>query len=115
MGKIILISGPNGSGKSRFAEGLAEKFPGRRYYIATMKPQTEDNLRRIQRHRNSGKSWISQRWNCPTRWERRIFPMIPSFCWKTYQICLPIRFLNTMEQWRRYSAIFRLCRKRAEP
>ena len=55
MGKIILISGPNGSGKSRFAEGLAEKFPGRRYYIATMKPQTEDNLRRIQRHREQRK------------------------------------------------------------
>ena len=51
MGEMILVSGPSGSGKSRFAEGLAEKIPGRRYYIATMEPQTEENLRRIQKHR----------------------------------------------------------------
>ncbi len=56
MGKIILITGSNGSGKSRFAESLAEKIPGRRYYIATMKPQTEENLRRIQKHREQRKN-----------------------------------------------------------
>lgn len=51
MGKIILVSGPNGSGKSQFAEELVQKIPGRRYYIATMIPQTEENRRRIERHR----------------------------------------------------------------
>lgn len=51
MGEIILVSGSNGSGKSRFAESLIGRFPGGRYYIATMDPQTEDNLRRIQKHR----------------------------------------------------------------
>jgi len=51
MGKLILISGPNGSGKSRFAEGIIEKYQGKRYYIATMVSRTEDNERRIRKHR----------------------------------------------------------------
>lgn len=51
MGKLLLIAGPNGSGKSRFAESLAARFSGERYYIATMVPQTEENARRIVRHR----------------------------------------------------------------
>ena len=48
---LILVSGPTGSGKSAFAETLAHRAPGRRLYIATMQPQTEDNFRRIERHR----------------------------------------------------------------
>ena len=51
MGKMILIFGPNSSGKSRFAEELAAKTRGDRYYIATMIPQAEENLRRIEKHR----------------------------------------------------------------
>lgn len=51
MGKLILVSGPNGSGKSRFAEALVSRTAGPRYYIATMEPQTEENRRRIERHR----------------------------------------------------------------
>ena len=50
-GRLILISGANGSGKSRFAEGLAAKLPGERVYVATMQPATEENLRRIEKHR----------------------------------------------------------------
>ena len=48
---LILISGPNGSGKSLFAEELIAKTEGKRSYIATMKPQTEDNFSRIEKHR----------------------------------------------------------------
>lgn len=51
MGKVILISGSNGSGKSRFAEELVRKTTGDRYYIATMVPQSEDNERRIEKHK----------------------------------------------------------------
>lgn len=51
MGNVILISGPSGSGKSRFAEELISRTQGRRYYIATMIAQTEDNRRRIEKHR----------------------------------------------------------------
>lgn len=48
---LILISGSNGSGKSLFAEQLIAKTSGKRYYIATMKAQTEDNVQRIHKHR----------------------------------------------------------------
>ncbi|MBE6898029.1 MAG: bifunctional adenosylcobinamide kinase/adenosylcobinamide-phosphate guanylyltransferase [Ruminococcaceae bacterium] len=48
---FILISGSNGSGKSLFAEQLISKMPGKRCYIATMKVQTEDNIKRIEKHR----------------------------------------------------------------
>ena len=51
MGRLILISGPNDSGKSRFAEGLFAGWPGERFYIATMRPVTEDNRARIEKHR----------------------------------------------------------------
>lgn len=52
MGKVILISGSNGSGKSRFAEKLVGKTTGNRYYIATMVSQSEDNERRIEKHKH---------------------------------------------------------------
>lgn len=48
---FLLISGTNGSGKSLFAEELISKIEGKRCYIATMKPQTEDNFSRIEKHR----------------------------------------------------------------
>lgn len=51
MGKLILISGQNDSGKSRYAEGLLARFPGDRYYLATMIPQTAENRARIEKHR----------------------------------------------------------------
>ena len=51
MGKLIVVSGPNESGKSAFAESLMSRIPGQRYYIATMVPQTEENYRRIEKHR----------------------------------------------------------------
>lgn len=48
---MIVISGSNGSGKSVFAEGLAAGLSCPRYYIATMVSQTEENERRIEKHR----------------------------------------------------------------
>ena len=42
---LVLISGSNNSGKSIYAEQLIAKTIGKRYYIATMRPFTEDNHR----------------------------------------------------------------------
>ena len=49
--KLILVSGSNDSGKSLFAEELISRFDAARYYIATMKPQTQENHQRIEKHR----------------------------------------------------------------
>lgn len=51
MGKLILISGENNSGKSIFAEQLAGRISGDKYYIATMLAETEENHKRIEKHR----------------------------------------------------------------
>ena len=51
MAILVLISGSNNSGKSIYAEQLIAKTVGKRYYIATMRPCTEDNYRRIEKHR----------------------------------------------------------------
>ena len=51
MAILVLISGSNNSGKSIYAEQLIAKTTGDRYYIATMRPCTEDNHRRIEKHR----------------------------------------------------------------
>ena len=51
MAILVLISGSNNSGKSIYAEQLIAKTVGDRYYIATMCPCTEDNHRRIEKHR----------------------------------------------------------------
>lgn len=51
MPKMLLILGASSSGKSRFAESILAKTEAKRYYIATMRPCTEDNFRRIERHR----------------------------------------------------------------
>lgn len=53
MGELILISGANDSGKSAYAEHLigcvSRELP--RIYLATMRPQTQENHRRIEKHR----------------------------------------------------------------
>ena len=51
MGTLIMISGANGSGKSRYAERIVARTTGERYYIATMRPCSEENLQRIEKHR----------------------------------------------------------------
>ena len=51
MGRLILVAGENSSGKSVFAEDLVCGLDGKRYYIATMIPATEENAERIEKHR----------------------------------------------------------------
>lgn len=51
MAAFVLISGSNNSGKSHYAERLIAQTTGKRYYIATMLPCTEENHRRIEKHR----------------------------------------------------------------
>ena len=51
MGKLILVSGENNSGKSLFAERLLADCDGKRFYIATMIPETEENYVRIEKHK----------------------------------------------------------------
>ena len=65
MGKLILISGPNDSGKSLLAESIAGRLPGDRYYIATMRPCTEDNLIRIEKHRKQRSGLGFRTLECP--------------------------------------------------
>ena len=51
MGKLVLVSGANGSGKSAFAEKLLSRCDCKRYYIATMIPETKNNYERIEKHK----------------------------------------------------------------
>ena len=67
MGTLILISGANGSGKSRYAERIAARTTGRRYYIATMRPCSEENLQRIEKHREQRKDLNFTTLECPTQ------------------------------------------------
>lgn len=64
---ITLVLGPNSSGKSLFAEGLAVESGTPRLYLATMVPHTQDNLKRIEKHRiqrqEKGFSTIEIPWN----------------------------------------------------
>lgn len=65
MGKLILISGCNDSGKSLFAERLIAQTRGERYYIATMIPCTQENHRRIEKHRLQREGLGFQTWELP--------------------------------------------------
>lgn len=47
----ILLVGGAASGKSSLAEALAVSFPGRRAYIATMRPMGAEGRARVERHR----------------------------------------------------------------
>ncbi len=74
MGEIILVSGPSGSGKSRFAEELIRQTHGARYYIATMIPQTEENRRRIEKHRRQRKDLGFTTWEIPCDVQKAAVP-----------------------------------------
>ncbi len=68
---IQLILGPNNSGKSLYAENLAVQNTGSPlFYLATMVPQTNDNLKRIEKHKlqraGKGFSTIEESWNIHT-------------------------------------------------
>ena len=65
MGTLIMISGANGSGKSRYAERIVARTIGERYYIATMRPCSEENLQRIEKHREQRKDLQFTTLECP--------------------------------------------------
>ncbi len=67
MGKLILIAGPNSSGKSRYAESLVAQGPEKRYYIATMAAQNEENYARIAKHRAQRAGLGFETWELPDR------------------------------------------------
>ena len=48
---LIAVTGGAGSGKSAFAESCVQRLPGRRIYLATMRPSPGEGERRILRHR----------------------------------------------------------------
>ena len=48
---FTLVTGGAASGKSEYAESLAMRLPGRRIYLATMRPADPESLARINRHR----------------------------------------------------------------
>lgn len=48
---MVLVTGGAASGKSALAEDYAVKLGGPLYYIAAMRPQGGEALRRIERHR----------------------------------------------------------------
>jgi len=56
--KMIFITGGVRSGKSRFAQELAQKFPGPKAYLATAQALDEEMAERIQKHKNNrAKDW----------------------------------------------------------
>lgn len=65
MGTLILISGANDSGKSRYAERIVARTAGKRYYIATMRPCSEENLQRIEKHRKQRRGLQFTTLECP--------------------------------------------------
>lgn len=48
---MILITGGAACGKSYLAEQLVAQFPGKRYYIATMRPWGKDGQAKVAKHR----------------------------------------------------------------
>ena len=62
---ITAVVGPNGSGKSRYAERIVARTTGERYYIATMRPCSEENLQRIEKHREQRKDLQFTTLECP--------------------------------------------------
>ena len=67
MAILVLISGSNNSGKSIYAEQLIAKTIGKRYYIATMRPCTEDNHRRIESTERKDKGLVLIRLSVPIK------------------------------------------------
>ena len=57
----ILLTGGSACGKSSYAEQLVCSLPGPRYYLATMRPYSDHDQERIQRHRaqREGKGFIT--------------------------------------------------------
>lgn len=65
MACFVLISGANNSGKSIYAERLIAGTTGERYYLATMLPCTEENHRRVEKHRAQRQGLGFETIECP--------------------------------------------------
>ncbi len=57
----LLITGGCACGKSTYAEALALRLPGPRFYIATMRPYDAECIEKIARHRaqRAGKGFVT--------------------------------------------------------
>lgn len=65
MANLVLVAGANDSGKSVYAEQLIAQTTGKRYYVATMAACTEENHRRIEKHRQQRKELAFETLECP--------------------------------------------------
>ena len=65
MAILVLIAGSNDSGKSLYAEQLIDQTKGKRYYIATMLPCTDENHHRIKKHRAQRQGLGFETLECP--------------------------------------------------
>ncbi len=60
MKKTILITGGCRSGKSRHALKLAQKFSGKKFFLATAQPLDDEMVVRIRKHREQrGDEWVT--------------------------------------------------------
>ncbi len=60
MKKTILITGGCRSGKSRHALQLAQKFSGKKFFLATAQPLDDEMAERIRKHREQrGDEWVT--------------------------------------------------------
>ncbi|MDO4187759.1 MAG: bifunctional adenosylcobinamide kinase/adenosylcobinamide-phosphate guanylyltransferase [Lachnospiraceae bacterium] len=48
---IKVVYGSKNSGKIPYAEDLCSKIPGNKYYLATMRVKTDDDKKKVERHR----------------------------------------------------------------
>jgi adenosylcobinamide kinase/adenosylcobinamide-phosphate guanylyltransferase len=60
MKKTILITGGCRSGKSRHALQLAQKLPGKKFFLATAQALDDEMAERIRKHQQErGKEWVT--------------------------------------------------------
>ena len=63
---LTLVTGGSGSGKSAFAESLAGRLDGDRFYLATMEVFGEESRARVRRHRAQRAALGFTTIECPT-------------------------------------------------